>query len=150
MNLLKTMMALILVCASLNQAAAEEDQVEKSIMLGLRTVAYEVKDMDAAVEWYTKAFGIVPYVETPQYVGFSIRGFELGLIPETDLSSKGNNVLAYWGVDDVDGAYDRLIELGATAISPITEVGGGIRLGSVKDPYGNLIGIIYNPIFQLE
>lgn len=150
MDLLKIMWTLVLFCMLPYQAGSEENQVEQSIMLGLRTVAYEVKDMDAAVEWYTKAFGIAPYFESPQYVGFSIRGFELGLMPETGLSAKGNNVLAYWGVDDVVGVYDRLIELGATANAPIIEAGGGIQLGSVKDPYGNVIGIVYNPTFKLD
>jgi len=140
----------MLICLIPNLVTAEEIQVEQSIMLGPRTVAYEVSDMEPAIEWYTKAFGISPYVETPEYAGFSIRGFELGLMPESDSSIKGTSIQAYWGVDDVNEEFDRLIELGATANAPIIDVGGGIRLGSVKDPFGNILGIIYNPIFKQE
>jgi len=129
---------------------AEEKALEQSMMLGLRTVGYEVKNLDEAVDWYTKAFGIEPYVSTPEYVGFNIRGFELGLMPETSSSPKGNNVLAYWGVENIKKEYKRLIKLGAKEHSPLIDVGGGIRLGAVEDPFGNILGIIYNPIFKLN
>ncbi|MEM7015775.1 MAG: VOC family protein, partial [Pseudomonadota bacterium] len=66
--------------------------MEQSRMLGLRTVGYEVKDLTVAIECYTKVFGIPPYVETPEYVGFNIRGFELGLMPETDTAAKGTTL----------------------------------------------------------
>lgn len=129
---------------------AEEKSPEQSMILGLRTVGYEVKDLGEAVDWYAKAFGIEPYVSTPEYVGFNIRGFELGLIPEISSSSKGKNVLAYWGVENIEKEYKRLIALGAKEHSPIIDVGGGIRLGAVEDPFGNILGIIYNPIFKLN
>ena len=87
--------------------------MEQSKMPGLRTVGYEVDNLAAAVGWYTKAFGIGPYVETPEYVGFNRSGFELGLMPESDSSMKGNNVLAYWGVENIDIEVDRLTALGA-------------------------------------
>jgi len=131
-------------------AKAEEKNMERSGMLGLRTVSYEVGDLDAAIVWYSKAFGIKPYFTSPQYVGFSVRGFELGLMPETGSSTKGDNVLAYWGVENIDVVYQQLIELGAKEHSPIAEVGGGIRIGSVRDPFGNVLGVIYNPIFKQE
>jgi len=46
--------------------------------------------------------------------------------------------------------YQQLIELGAKEHSPIAEVGGGIRIGSVRDPFGNVLGAIYNSIFKQE
>lgn len=140
----------ILYSVFITSTEAEEKVMVQSTMLGLRTVAYEVKDFDGAVDWYTEAFGIKPYVSTPQYVGFNIRGFELGLLPANSSSSRGNNVRAYWGVEDVDKEYKRLIGLGANEHSPVMDVGGGIRLGTVEDPFGNLLGIIFNPIFELE
>ena len=42
----------------------------------------------------------------------------------------------------------RLGALGATPASPVTEVGGGIRVATVKDPYGNEFGLIDNPHFD--
>jgi len=132
----------------IHQCLSEEPQ--SSSMLGLRTVAYEVNDLNRAVAWYTRVFGVEPYANTTGYVGFSIRGFELGLMPERKDSLKGNNVLAYWGVEDVDAEYARLVRLGAQENTPLINVGGGIRLGTVIDPFGNVLGIIYNPIFKVE
>jgi lactoylglutathione lyase len=126
------------------------DDGDKSAMLGIRTVIYEVNDLEKAIEWYSKAFKIKPYVTTPEYVGFNIRGYELGLMPEHEMSQKGNNVLSYWGVDNVDEEYIRLERMGAKPNTPIIAVGGGIRLGTLIDPFGNVIGLIYNPIFNVD
>lgn len=123
--------------------------MEQSTFLGLRTVVYEVSNLEEAIGWYTQAFGIEPYFNESYYVGFNIRGFELGLMPAEDTGEpKAKNILAYWGVEDVDKEYARLLSLGAKENAPIMDVGGGIRLGSVIDPFGNALGIIYNPIFK--
>jgi uncharacterized glyoxalase superfamily protein PhnB len=58
--------------------------------------------------------------------------------------------VAYWGVERAEEAFDRLIALGATALSPVQEVGGGIKVAIVRDPFGNALGIIENPHFQLS
>src|SRR6185503_3009509 len=103
---------------------------------GLRTVAYQVTDLDQARAWYTEVLGIEPYFAEPFYVGFNVGGFELGLQPDTQggLEGLGGNV-AYWGVESADEAFDRLIGLGATALSPVQEVGGGIKVAIVRDPF---------------
>lgn len=115
--------------------------------LGLRTLIYKVTDLTAAKEWYTKAFN-PPYFDEPFYVGFSIAGYELGLIP--DEGTTGDNVLAYWGVEDIEKEYNRLLGLGATAHETPHNVGGPILVATVKDPWGNIIGLIYNPEFKAE
>jgi predicted enzyme related to lactoylglutathione lyase len=51
-------------------------------------------------------------------------------------------------VDNADTDLARLIELGATLLEPVTDVGDGIRVASVTDPFGNRLGIIENPHFQ--
>jgi uncharacterized glyoxalase superfamily protein PhnB len=43
----------------------------------------------------------------------------------------------------------RLVGLGATVESPVADVGEGIKVATVRDPYGNLFGIIENPHFDL-
>ncbi len=50
---------------------------------------------------------------------------------------------------DCDAACDRLIGAGAGARNPVRGVGGGIRVASVTDPAGNVVGIIENPHFAL-
>ncbi|WP_220347640.1 VOC family protein [Thalassotalea euphylliae] len=118
-------------------------------ILGLRTSVYMVDDIDKAKHWYAKAFGTAPYFDEPYYVGFNIGGFELGLMP-TGEKQKGSNVIAYWGVNNVEVTYQKLLDLGAKQLNPITDVGGGIKLGVVQDPFGNPLGVIYNPMFQLQ
>lgn len=118
--------------------------------LGLRTLGYKVPNLQKAKEWYTKVFNIEPYFDEPFYVGFNIAGFELGLQPvENEQPVLGTNSTIYWGVEDVDKEYTRLLELGATAYEKPTDVGGDIVIAAVKDPWGNLFGIIYNPHFKL-
>lgn len=120
-------------------------------MLGLRTTIYKVDDIKKATEWYIKAFETAPYFNEPFYVGFNIGGFELGLQPEeTKMINKTENVVVYWGVDNINETYHRLIDLGATEHEPPHNVGGELMTGTVKDPFGNVIGLIYNPYFSLK
>jgi hypothetical protein len=42
-----------------------------------------------------------------------------------------------------------MLELGATAHQELEDVGEGIKVATVKDPFGNLFGIIENPNFKL-
>jgi len=45
--------------------------------------------------------------------------------------------------------YNRLLELGATSVSDVQDVGGGILVAEVRDPFGNVLGVIYNPHFKV-
>lgn len=117
---------------------------------GLRTVVYMVPDLDAAKEWYSKTFGIKPYFDTEFYVGFNVGGYELGLHPQNSDAEKTANVYAYWAVEDVPKVYDTLLAEGGTALEKPADVGEGIVLAAVKDPWGNAFGIIDNPHFKLQ
>jgi predicted enzyme related to lactoylglutathione lyase len=118
------------------------------MLLGLRTVIYHVKDIDKAKKWYADALGIQPYFDQPFYVGFNVGGFELGLDPDLTGVSYGNNVVAYWGVNDIQKSLSRLLDLGAKKNTDIQNVGGDIRLATIVDPFGNVLGIIENPNFN--
>jgi predicted enzyme related to lactoylglutathione lyase len=118
---------------------------------GLRTVVYHVNDLDRARAWYSLALGIEPYFDQPFYVGFNVGGYELGLDPDmTGITIGTGGVGAYWGVSDCEAAFNRLLELGASAHSPVREVGEGIRVATVTDPFGNVIGVIENPHFSIK
>jgi len=114
-------------------------------MRGLRTVIYHVKDLPLARTWYAELLKQDPYFDQPFYVGFSVGGFELGLVP--DGSSGPGGTVAYWGVSAITEAVDRLLKLGATVREPIEDVGGGIKVATVNDPFGNILGVIQNPRF---
>ena len=116
------------------------------MLLGLRTAIYPVSDLDAAKRWYAEVAGVPPYFDQPFYVGFAVGGFELGLIPDGVAATGGPQPL--WGVADAAAAFDRLLALGATALDPVTEVGEGIKVAAVVDPFGNRLGLIENPSFD--
>jgi predicted enzyme related to lactoylglutathione lyase len=117
------------------------------MILGLRTVIYPAPDLEAAKRWYSDVLGQAPYFDQPFYVGFSVGGFELGLLPDAQPGTTGPQVL--WGVLNIEDAFTRLLELGASPLEPITEVGEGIKVAAVRDPFGNRLGIIENPHFDI-
>lgn len=119
-------------------------------ILGLRTTIYKVSDIIVARDWYTKAFGTAPYFDEPFYVGFNICGYELGLQPSDSIAEKTESVVSYWGVEDIDKVYQNFLELGATAHEAPTNRGGELSTAEVKDPFGNIIGLIFNPYFSLK
>ncbi len=117
---------------------------------GLRSHIFQVDDLDAAKAWYTELLGHGPTFDQPFYVGFDVCGFELGMQPGAprDRSPGHGGDDTYWSVDDVAAALARLEELGATVVEPMADVGGGITMGAVIDPFGNAIGVISNPAFS--
>ena len=119
--------------------------------LGLRTAKYSAPDLAAAKAWYAKVLESTPYFDEPFYVGFNVGGFELGITPEADAEQERPEAgIAYWGVTDADAAYRRLISLGATDYERVQDVGGDIKIGAVRDPFGNILGVIQNPHFKIE
>ena len=101
-------------------------------------------------EWYSKILDTQPYFDEAFYVGFNVGGYELGLQPdENPPADKSEGVNAYWGVEDVISIYKKLIDAGASSFEEPAEVGGGITVATVKDPWGNVFGIIHNSNFIL-
>ena len=126
------------------------DQADARLQ-GLQTVVYAAPDLKRAKEWYTEALGIAPYFDEDFYVGFNVGGYELALDPDRSVARPaGSGAMVYWGVDDVEGELNRLLSLGAKPHTPFQDVGGGIKVGSVLDPFGNAIGLIFNPHFEIS
>jgi predicted enzyme related to lactoylglutathione lyase len=119
------------------------------MLLGLRTAIYQVNDLKHAKRWYADVLGVEPYFDEPFYVGFNVGGFELGLQADQPTKEVVENVVAYWGVTNIDAEYERLLKLGATSKSGVQDVGGDIKVATVHDPFGNVFGIIFNPHFKI-
>lgn len=115
------------------------------MLLGLRTIIYPAPDLAAAREWFGGLLGIEPYFDEPFYVGFDVGGYELGLDPDANQEA---GPVTYWGVPDADSALAALIAAGATARDGVHEVGEGIRVATVTEPAGSILGIIENPHFK--
>jgi predicted enzyme related to lactoylglutathione lyase len=116
------------------------------MITGLRTVSYPVKDLAAAKAWYHAVLERAPYFDEVFYVGFEVGGFELGLVPDGEPGEAG--ATAFWGSTAVEADIERIVALGATVAAPLQDVGGGIRVVSLRDPDGNLFGLIDNPHFD--
>jgi predicted enzyme related to lactoylglutathione lyase len=74
----------------------------------------------------------------------SLRGFAtLNFWADDD---KPGGAIMYWHVEDLAATVERLIALGATEFEPITPRGDtGFVTASVVDPFGNVLGVMYNP-----
>lgn len=120
------------------------------MILGLRTCAYHVRpdQFAEAKAWYTRFAGVAPYFDQPFYVGFCVGGFELGLLPDDGTPGPGGTVV-YWGTADIEAEVARVVGLGATVVTPIQDVGEGIKTATLADPFGNLVGVIENPHFDV-
>jgi predicted enzyme related to lactoylglutathione lyase len=121
------------------------------MFLGLRSVIYHAHDLEKAKAWYAEATGVAPYFDHSCYVGFNVGGYELGLDPDAPAATDAScNAVAYWGVENIESSLARLLELGASLHTAVQDVGEGILMAAVCDPFGNILGIIENPHFSLE
>lgn len=129
----------------------------KHFLRGMATVNYWADDLVAARDWYAKLFGIEAYFqrptrENPAYVEFRLGDYEgeFGIIDRryapAAMQPGPGGAIVLWHVDDIQAAFDRLIGMGATEYDPITPRGDtGFVTASVVDPFGNVLGIMYNP-----
>jgi PhnB protein len=114
-----------------------------------------VRDVDAAVEFYGRAFGAVPAGERleapdgPVVWHVEIDGCTIGLATEapglgtpSPESAGATTVRLHLSVDDPDAVAARAIDAGATLMFPVADQPYGWRQGRVVDPFGHhwLIG----------
>lgn len=130
-----------------------------ALLRGMCTISFWAEDLPAATRWYTELLGVAPYFTSeavglgPGYVEFRLgdRQDELGIIDRRfappGLAADRGGAITYWHVDDLGAALERLLSLGATLLQPITERGQGFVTASVVDPFGNMLGVMYNPHF---
>ncbi len=115
------------------------------MLRGLRSGFFRVADLPAARDWYAQLLGFGPYFDEAFYVGFDVAGYELGLLPGGGAGIGGSS--ASWAVDDPSAFITVAVGLGATVRGEPTDVGDGIVTASVLDPFGNELGVIFNPHF---
>ncbi|HLX08732.1 MAG TPA: VOC family protein [Thermoanaerobaculia bacterium] len=117
------------------------------MLQGLRTALYFVPDVAQGRDWYARTLGVQPYFDEPFYVGFNVGGFELGLHPGAPETGHQGGVEVYWGVAEIQAGLDHFLAAGASKLQEIQDVGGGIKVVQVLDPFGNRFGLIENPHF---
>lgn len=129
----------------------------KHFLRGMATVNFWADDVAAARDWYAELFGVDAYFQqpdagTPAYVEFRIGddADEFGIIDRryapAAMQPGPGGAIVLWHVDDIEAALARLMAMGASEYDPLTRRGdGGFVTASVVDPFGNVLGIMYNP-----
>jgi predicted enzyme related to lactoylglutathione lyase len=117
----------------------------------MATVSYWAEDWAAAKAWYSQLIGFEPYFLRDGYAEWRLGDdqAEFGLIdsryrPAGAAAGPGGVVL-YWHVDDVHGMFERLLTMGATEHERPQDRGEGFVTATVIDPFGNILGVMYNP-----
>ncbi|WP_037465515.1 VOC family protein [Shimazuella kribbensis] len=126
------------------------DNTNTQVLKGITTVSFWADDLEAAKKWYTEFLGIAPYFERLGYAEFRLGDYqhELGLIDSryapSDSVTGPNGAIIYWHVDDVTATFEKLLTMGAKEYEVPTKRGEGFITSSVVDPFGNILGIMYN------
>jgi predicted enzyme related to lactoylglutathione lyase len=127
-----------------------------SFLRGIATVSFYADDLTAARNWYTKLLGVEPYFVRPEqgppgYIEFRLGDYqhELGIIDRT-YAPKGarpgpGGTVVFWHVDDIEAALRKVTAMGAKEYEPLTRREAGFVTASVVDPFGNILGLMYNP-----
>ena len=129
---------------------AETPMSDTQTLRGLTTVSFYAADLAAAKKWYAELLGLDPYFEVPGYIEFRLGDYqhELGVI-DSRYAPAGSapgpaGAVVYWHVDDVRATLEKLLSLGAKEHQALTDRGEGFVTASVVDPFGNILGIMYN------
>ncbi|MFI7130404.1 VOC family protein [Nonomuraea sp. NPDC050153] len=120
------------------------------MLRGFATISFHAADLEAAKAWYTELLGLEPYYQVPGYIEFRVGDYqhELGIIDAryapAGATDGPTGSITYWHVDDLRAALDRLFALGAKEHQPIRQHGEGFVTASVVDPFGNVLGVMFN------
>lgn len=123
----------------------------KSTSPPIAAVMVHASDVDAALDWYTKAFPDARRVSigTPAFECLSLHGVLLEIVPaDGKVGSGAFGSVVYWSVERFDEALAHLQSLGAALYrGPMWLQGeeegaeGEQCMCQVRDPWGNCIGL---------
>ncbi len=107
-----------------------------------------VKDIQAAIAFYTKTLGLQLQVFEEKFGWAELAGSEggavLGIAQENDFDKMpaGQNAIVTMSVPDLVKAREELVQKGAKLVGEIMEVPGHVKLQMVVDLDGNHIQIV--------
>jgi uncharacterized glyoxalase superfamily protein PhnB len=130
--------------------AVEEGENDVMLLTEIDHVAIAVNDLEAAIDFYRRAFGAV---EVFRVVGddgrlghaelqlgdvrllLSDAYPEIGVQAPRDLG--GSGVTLHLAVTDCDAVHDRAVAAGASSVRPPSDQAHGNRLATIEDPFGH-------------
>lgn len=103
-------------------------------------VTLTVKDLKKSVEFYESVLGLKKKYEFRDYAGFDCCGIEIGLKTWGNLESprEGEPILNFL-VDDIEQAYQYLLQRGVKILEPPKETLWGSKVLLFQDPDGNTL-----------
>lgn len=127
------------------------------MLQGITTISYWAEDVAAAKKWYSELLGIEAYFNVTNkdgslgYTEFRVGDYqhELGIIdrrfaPFDSSVTHTAGTIVYWHVAAVEATLEKLLAMGARELEPPKDRGEGFITASVIDPFGNILGIMYN------
>ncbi|MDR6432757.1 VOC family protein [Brucella pseudogrignonensis] len=110
----------------------------------ISAVLIHVSDVDAAIEWYRKAFpqAVLKHLEAYDFSYLQIGDVDLEIVPADEkVSSGAAGSVIYWHVDNFDESLAHLIAIGGKLYRGPLDIQDNMRMCQVKDPWGNCIGL---------
>jgi predicted enzyme related to lactoylglutathione lyase len=111
----------------------------------LNVVLYPVKDLGQAKAVFAALFGGEPHVDSPYYVGFSVNGVEIGLVPNGHEDQGMTGPVPFYDVEDIAATLSALQAAGARIVQEPTDVSAGLLVAKVRDADDNEIGVRQAP-----
>jgi methylmalonyl-CoA/ethylmalonyl-CoA epimerase len=112
----------------------------------LAQVAISVRDVERAKTFYRDVLGLPHLFDAPPGLSFLQCGDTRLMLSQPEGPETAGNSILYYGVEDVEAAYDELSGKGVAFEEPprkIAELDGkAIHLAVCRDSEGNLLGLI--------
>jgi predicted enzyme related to lactoylglutathione lyase len=101
-----------------------------------------VSDIKKGLVWYRKAFPNSIVKEVNGFTFLDVNGFSLEMVlADEKVGSGKNGSVTYWEVTNLKFEILRFNKIGSEVYRGPMDIGNGIGMCQVTDPFGNLIGL---------
>ncbi|MGW1881699.1 VOC family protein [Streptomyces sp. NPDC001970] len=119
------------------------------MLRGLTTTSFWASGLDAARDWYTELLRVPRTSTSPATSSSGSATTSTSWVVDSRYAPVGhtsdvNGSIVHWHVDHLAYTLERLRSLGATEHEGPKERGPGFVTASLVDPFGNILGIMYN------
>jgi len=114
---------------------------------GIKLVWIVVKDLQAAIKFYTEVVGLTLNSQSPEYGWAELSGPDgcaIGLAQEnSQMDNKaGTNAVTTITVDNIETARAHFLQHGATLLGEVEEVSGHVKMQTFKDTDENMLQLV--------